>query len=219
MTGKPPGRTRRARPTDVFVNAPFDEDYLPLLHVLLFAIHACGFTARTALEDVGGADSRLEKIMRLIDETLYSVHDLSRMSLDKSSGLPRFNMPFELGLAAGAVRYGSVSDRDFLVLCERAHQDKVALSDMAGQDAKAHENVPLKVIEAVRNFLAAKKGWSKSTVGASAIWKKYQQFDKALPRMAASAGFTVEEMSSLGYLSDWLNLATIWLPDAEGHHV
>lgn len=204
----------RVQSTHVFVNAPFDEDYLPLLRALLFTIHACGFTARTALEDVGGAGSRLQKIVRLIDETMYSVHDLSRMSLDRVSGLPRFNMPFELGLAVGAVRYGGIDGRDLLVLCETEHQDKVALSDMAGQDAKAHDNTPRKVIDGVRNFLAAKKGWSKTTVGAAAIWERYGLFNAMLPEMAVQAGITPSELTSFAYLSDWLNLVTIWLPDA-----
>lgn len=59
-------------PNHVFLNAPFDEAYLPLLHSLLFTVHACGFVARTALEDVGGAEQRPHKIARIIDETRYS---------------------------------------------------------------------------------------------------------------------------------------------------
>lgn len=87
--------SRSGDPNQVFVNAPFDDAYLPLLHSLLFTVHACGFVARTALEDVGGAEPRLHKIARIIEETRYSIHDLSRVTLDTASGLPRFNMPFD----------------------------------------------------------------------------------------------------------------------------
>jgi hypothetical protein len=48
----------------------------------------------------------LDKICRIIRECPYSVHDISRTELDAGSGLPRFNMPFELGLVLGAKRFG-----------------------------------------------------------------------------------------------------------------
>ena len=48
MTGK-----RRGKPTynnSVFINCPFDDDYRSLFRALVFAIEACGFGARCALE-------------------------------------------------------------------------------------------------------------------------------------------------------------------------
>jgi hypothetical protein len=33
----------------VFVNCPFDAEYRPLFHAIVFAIHDCGFAARSAL--------------------------------------------------------------------------------------------------------------------------------------------------------------------------
>ena len=33
--------------------SPFDDDYHPLLRAAVFTIHACGFTARIALENSG----------------------------------------------------------------------------------------------------------------------------------------------------------------------
>lgn len=30
----------------VFINCPFDEDYLPMLRAIVFGIHACGCKAR-----------------------------------------------------------------------------------------------------------------------------------------------------------------------------
>src|SRR6266581_9443556 len=40
---------------------------------------------------------RLERIRELLTRCRFSFHDLSRVEL--SNGTPRFNMPFELGLA------------------------------------------------------------------------------------------------------------------------
>ena len=52
----------------VFLNCPFDDGYRPLLHAAIFAIQDCGFLARTALEDVGSGETRLDKIARIIGE-------------------------------------------------------------------------------------------------------------------------------------------------------
>ena len=44
----------------VFLNCPFDDQYKPIFEALVFTIHACGFTARCALED-GGSERVFEK--------------------------------------------------------------------------------------------------------------------------------------------------------------
>ncbi len=122
-------------------------------------------------------------------------------------------MPFELGLAVGAAHFGCGIDRDFLVMCGVAHQDKAALSDMAGQDAKAHADEPRKLVECVRNFLVAKKGLGKALGGAE-IWKRFESFTAHLPAMATKAGLDPSELKTFDYLNDWLYLVTRWLPDA-----
>ncbi len=100
----------------VFLNCPFDDAYLPLLHGMLFAIHDCGYVARIALEDTGSNETRIDKIVRIIRESRLSIHDISRVELSEPSKLPRFNMPFECGLAMGAIRFGASTQRDFLLL-------------------------------------------------------------------------------------------------------
>ena len=120
----------------VFVNCPFDADYLPLLHALVFAIHDCGYLARLAIEDTGGAELRVDKITRLIRESRFSIHDISRVDVDAASPAPRFNMPFEAGVAFGACRFDRVlaeRSRDFMLLEAQAYRDQRTLSDLAGQ--------------------------------------------------------------------------------------
>jgi hypothetical protein len=126
----------------VFVNCPFDDDFLPIQQAILFTIHDCGFIARTAVEDTGSNETRLDKIARIIRESRYSIHDISRVETTPDSPLPRFNMAFECGLAMGAIRYGAMPGRDFLFMSSEPHQDKLTLSDLAGQDPKAHRNDP-----------------------------------------------------------------------------
>jgi hypothetical protein len=195
----------------VFVNCPFDQDFLPLLHAILFAIHDCGFIARIAVEDTGSNETRIDKIARIIRESRLSVHDISRVELDAASDLPRFNMPFECGLAMGAIRYGGPLGRDFLFMAAEPYQDKVTLSDLAGQDPKAHGNDPRSAIAAVRSFLSAKKLLGERTRGAEAIWTRYGSFTADLPRLAARLEITLDEMQSFDYLRDWLATMAQWL--------
>ncbi len=78
----------------VFINCPFDPEYVPLMRAMAFVLKACGFVPRSALESDSATEVRVEKILRIIGECGLSIHDISRTQLDKSSKLPRFNMPF-----------------------------------------------------------------------------------------------------------------------------
>jgi hypothetical protein len=79
---------------------------------LIFAIHDCGFIARTTLEDEEATEVRIQKLYQLIAESKYGIHDISRTDLDRKNKLPRFNMPLELGIFLGAKRYGKARHRD-----------------------------------------------------------------------------------------------------------
>ena len=195
----------------VFVNAPFDQNYLPLLHAILFAIHDCGFIARIAVEDIGSNETRLDKIARIIRESRLSIHDLSRVEVTKDSPLPRFNMPFECGLALGAIRFGARARRDFLLMAAEPYHDKITLSDMAGQDSKSHKNDPKAAVSATRAFLSAKADPGESTRGADAIWKGFEGFRADLPRLAENLELTVDEIQSFDYLRDWMQAMAAWL--------
>jgi hypothetical protein len=60
-----------------------------------------GCKPRSALEESDSSTIRLEKIFRLIKFCRFSIHDLSRTELSEHNGLPRFNMPLELGIFLG----------------------------------------------------------------------------------------------------------------------
>lgn len=194
----------------VFVNCPFDSDFLPILHAILFTIHDCGFIARIAVEDTGSNEPRLDKIIRIIRESRYSIHDISRVEITAASPLPRFNMAFECGLALGAIRYGSTPGRDFLFMSGEPHQDKLTLSDLAGQEPKAHKNDPKTAIGAIRSFLSAKNKGAK-TRGAEAIWGRYQRFTADLPRLAKRLELTMAEVQGFDFLHDFLHIAAPWI--------
>ncbi len=88
--------------TDVFINAPFDAKYERQFLALVAGIVGLGLNPRSVLE-LPASHDRLTRLLELIRQCPYSIHDLSRVevSRDKTFRVPRFNMPFELGLAVG----------------------------------------------------------------------------------------------------------------------
>ena len=96
---------------NVFINCPFDEAYRPFFDAVVFTVHDAGFVARCALEASDSAEFRLQKIMKIIAECRYGIHDISRTELDPAHGLPRFNMPLELGIDLGCRAFGTAGQR------------------------------------------------------------------------------------------------------------
>ncbi len=96
--------------TSVFVNCPFDDAYKPMFEAIVFAVFDCGYRPRCALEAYDAGEVRIEKIAALVRNCRLGVHDISRTELN-AAGLPRFNMPFELGLFLGAKRFGNAVQR------------------------------------------------------------------------------------------------------------
>lgn len=101
---------------NVFINCPFDDKYLPLFRAVIFTVHDMGFRARCALEASNAGQVRIDKIQDIIAECKYSIHDISRTELDRTSRLPRFNMPFELGLDLGCKRFGKDHQQEKVIL-------------------------------------------------------------------------------------------------------
>src|ERR1700730_3552812 len=83
---------------DVFLNFPFDARYGNLYLALIAGTTALGMKPRCVLE-IETTTDRLNRLLKLISNCQYSIHDLSRVQLDAGAPrCPRFNMPFELGL-------------------------------------------------------------------------------------------------------------------------
>jgi len=96
---------------DIFINCPFDNEFLDLFYAKVFCVIDCGFRARCAQEAVDSGEVRIEKVTRIILQCKYGIHDISRTELCKKTKLPRFNMPLELGIFLGAKRYGDSEQR------------------------------------------------------------------------------------------------------------
>jgi hypothetical protein len=146
-------RQKRYRQS-VFINYPFDNQYWPLFEALVFAVIACEFEPRCALEELDSGTVRLEKVVRIIRSCRLAVHDLSRVELSGRRSLPRFNMPFELGLDIGCRRFGprQFGKERILILDSKRHRYQAFISDISGQDIHTHNNVPDNLIRHVREL-------------------------------------------------------------------
>jgi hypothetical protein len=173
---------------DVFVNCPFDLEYRPLFRGLVFAVHDCGFAARSALEAEDSGEVRVQKIVRIIGECPYAIHDISRVDLDAKTGLPRFNMPLELGLFLGAKAFGDATNQQkrCIVLDTEQFRYQSFCSDIAGQDIRPHGGRVAAAIEIVRNWLSTVPAQDVVIPSGSVIASRYKQFRAALPAGSAA---------------------------------
>ena len=181
-------------PLSVFINVPFDDAYEPLFEALVFTIAACGYRVRCALEEDDSGDIRMDKLDRLIRESPRSVHDLSRTHVSDGE-LPRFNMPFELGLAIGAKRFGSKAFKSntIKIMVAEPYKMPAYLSDLGGNDPSAHKDDPMKVIDIVRKYLhLSPKG--ELLEGTKQFVAAYADFQKKLPSIASGIGFDRDEV-------------------------
>jgi hypothetical protein len=185
----------------VFLNVPFDTRYRKLLHALVFAVHECGLVARCASERDDSAEVRVEKLYAIIRESDFGIHDLSRTGLDREHGLPRFNMPFELGLFLGARRYGGPAQRrkSCLILDRDRYRFQIFCSDIAGQDIRAHGNEVERALTAVRNWLQANLPSSHALPSPSTLRDRYVEFRRQLPLMCQTTGLRPSELTFLDY--------------------
>ena len=199
---------RASRNDGVFINCPFDTAYLPLFEVLVFTIAACGFVPRCSLEDSDGSEVRIDKILRLLRGCRFAIHDISCVELDSRQNLPRFNMPFELGLDIGCKKFGgrACASKRILILDRERFRYQVFLSDIAGQDIRAHGGDVDTTVTIVRNWLRTASGRT-SIPGDIFIRSKFAAFARALPKMCTDGHLNRNALSYadlLSFAQDWL---------------
>ncbi len=194
---------------NVFINCPFDDQYESIFNAILFVVHKCGFVLRCSKEYEDSSSIRIQNIVQLISESKYSIHDLSRVSLDITSQLPRFNMPLELGICIGAIEFGSKKQREnkYLIIESEKFRFKQFISDLSGQDIKDHKNSVEGVIKITRNWLSSK---TPDTIpSATLIYKEYQSFLEDLPLICKENNWIVNELTFEEYsttVTNWLTL-------------
>jgi hypothetical protein len=168
---------------NVFINCPFDRNYRPIFHALVFAVHDAGYIARSAQEVRDTGEVRIEKILRLVRESKFGIHDISRTTLDRATRLPRFNMPLELGLFLGAREFGDRRQREkiTLVLEREKYSYLKFCSDISGQDPEAHNGEPSEAVRIVRNWLRTHSDFGMPS--AEQMLRRFTRFRRQVPAM------------------------------------
>lgn len=151
------GELAAPRELSVFINCPYDSDYVPIFHAVVFATVCCGFVPRCAIESGCTATPRMDRITQAIVASKYSIHDLCRCKGEGDANLARFNMPLELG-AAMAQRFGpgGSGNHDWLLLVPRGSDYIRYISDLAGFDPKQHDGSIESVLPGVMSWLATR---------------------------------------------------------------
>jgi hypothetical protein len=182
---------------NVFINCPFDKKYVALLRPLLFTIIYLGLNPRIALESKNSGAPRIEKIVQLVRESLYAIHDLSRSKAAKRGELYRLNMPFELGLDVGCQRFstGARRRKKCLVLDAETHQYQAAISDIAGSDIESHRNEPRELVVRVRNWLTTEARIRGD--GPAKIWASFSDFIDHTSESLRNDGFLKRDIENL----------------------
>ncbi len=194
--------------SNVFINCPFDDRYKDIFNAIIFAVFDCNFRARCTLEEDDCGEVRIEKILRIISQCKYGIHDISRTELCKKNKLPRFNMPLELGIFLGAKKYGASDQKKkiCLIMDKEEYRFQKFISDIAGQDIKQHDNNPENTIKLITNWL---RNASKRTTipGGLVVAKRYSDFKNELPKTCELAGIRENE---LGF-NDYSTFVSAWV--------
>ena len=150
----------------------------------------------------------MSKIERIIEECRFGINDLSAVTLDTVTGLPRFNMPLELGLFLGCKRFGQPNQtrKRTLVLDSDQYRYRALISDISGQDIRMHGGDPERAIREVRDWLRLT---SKRTTlpGGAEIIQRYRRFRNDLPDLCAALGLEQDRLTFLDLskmVTDWL---------------
>ena len=208
--GPKPSRTR-----SVFINCPFDPEYKPLLRGVCFAVMACAYVPRCALDTSDSGVVRFAEIVKILTACDRSIHDISRVELDRASRLPRFNMPLELGADLGLRLAGPAPQRrrKSLILDTEAHRYDKTLSDISGMDIEAHANDARTIIRLVRDWLNAHRDEGTPPLpGATAINEDYDAYLRIAPDIVASLRLDPHDDLPHG---DYLHVVAVALPRIE----
>lgn len=178
-----PHGTERSCNDSVFLNIPYDEQFTSLFLAYVAGIRAFGLLPRATLELPRGV-RRLDRIISMIRSCPYSVHDLSRVELDTSlPPTPRFNMPFELGLAVALHWRKNTKHTWFLLETEKWRIQK-SLSDLNGTDVYIHNGTAQGIFrELAQAFVRVTR---QPTV--KQMHMIYEKILDSLPTLLADAG-------------------------------
>ena len=188
----------------VFINCPFDSDYIELFNALIYMIYDCGFLPKCAKEDPYG--ERFPKICQLMQDCPYGIHDLSRIESnhDPSAKSPRFNMALELGIFLG-INLASGNKKKCLVMETEQDRFRQFCSNLSGFDTLAHGDDIPKLFRGVRNWL--RDFLTVDIPGGEYMYERYsKEFLRELPEILKR-----KHLSSDPSFRDYISVVQGWV--------
>jgi len=178
---------------------------------MLFTLLYVGLVPRLASETSDSLEQRVEKILRLIKECKYSIHDLSRLKAEKANELFRLNMPFELGIDYGCRRIANnhLRTKRSLILETKRYDIQKALSDLNGVDIKSHNNNPIKTVRALQHWLIETVGL-KDIDSPSLIWDRFNEFNKNFYQRRKAQGYSKQDLQMMP-IPEYIRFIRQWI--------
>ncbi|MDB5754861.1 MAG: hypothetical protein JWR56_1289 [Massilia sp.] len=197
--------------TNVFINCPFDPEFKKILRPILFTIIYHGLKPRIATERIDSGEARISKIIQLIKESKYSIHDLSRVRSTEVGEMFRLNMPYELGIDVGCREFGrgKLGEKKFLITAAEQFEYQKALSDIAGSDISVHNDDAQQTVRIVRQWIENQIGGED---GSQKIWTAYEDFNASIYDKMVESGFDEHEIENvhtaklIKQMEDWIRV-------------
>lgn len=166
------------------MNIPYDEGFRRLYLAYIVGLTQLGLEPRATL-GIPGGERRLDRILALIQSCRYSIHDLSRVQLDRAPPCtPRFNMPFELGLAVTWAKL-SPKQHSWFVFEARARRVQKSLSDLDGSDPNIHDGTVEGVMREICNAFVRTRA---ARPAVPEMMQTYRGLSRKLNVITAAAG-------------------------------
>ena len=160
----------------VFLNFPYDESFEDPYLGIVTALVVLGRTPVATFEISDSGQGRLDRIWTLLQGCEASIHDLSAVQPP-----PRFNMPFELGLACGLSRMSRKGGHRFYLFDAKRHRLNKTLSDLKGIDPRIHSGTAQGAIAAVLGIMS--RGRERITADdVVAVWRGLRKIVPGLKR-------------------------------------
>ena len=146
----------QVEPDSVFLNIPYDKKFTKTYLAYLSGLVSLGLNPKATLAIPGGV-TRLDRIFALIRSCRYSLHDLSRVELDRTHPpTPRFNMPLELGITVAWAKLNPMEHTWFVFESQERRAQK-SISDLNGTDCNIHGGTEEGVMRELCNAFVRRK--------------------------------------------------------------
>jgi hypothetical protein len=170
---------RPKRIESVFLNIPYDEPFEKLYLAYVVGLTQLGLRINAALAVPN--QGRLDTIINLIEQSDFSIHDLSRIEL--SQGVPRFNMPVELGLALYHSHIARGKHRVF-IFESRRHRAQRSTSDVNSIDPQIHRGTVKGLMAGLRNIFRQ----PRDVTTVPEMLASYRAVKSKLPELRRNSG-------------------------------